>query len=417
MKTHFPILSAALLAVVLLAGCTDKETSFGAELQDPSTRYSGTHSSATCSNALMLRDDTLLTVGYSLGLLGRYEDPVLGTTQADIYTQVTFPYADNIRIDSQTSVDSVILTLAVSHFQPGPGNSASAYTLQITVTQLAEAPLTDSSYYDHSTLPLSSVKFFDGTTTFTPGSDSVIRLPLNAAFAQLLEGHTYTSESWLDAVKGIHISMDNNAVATVNFAAAGTCITAYLSSDTNHSEATFNIGARATHFNHFDNQFAGPLAPFAAGADSIAGASTLYLTPMAGSNLMISFDTFVSSFHAAHPHAVIHYAELLLPLAAGTDTSLLPDKVIAFKRTADGNLSYIPDMTDAHRASGFDGTYDSRRNCYRLRITQHLQKLLLQGNDYGTLLALNSRRSSTARLAVDNTPGTQPMRIEFIYTE
>ena len=62
--------------------------------------------------------------------------------------------------------------------------------------------------------------------------------------------------------------------------------------------------------------------------------------------------------------------------------------------------------------AGFDGTYLKDKNCYRLRISRHVQQLLRTQQDYGTLIVLNSRRSSALSVVVN-----KPIRIEFIYTE
>ena len=74
-------------------------------------------------------------------------------------------------------------------------------------------------------------------------------------------------------------------------------------------------------------------------------------------------------------------------------------------------------MMDITSMARFDGTYDASRNCYRLRVTQHLQGLLRAGVDHGTLLVLNSRRSSAARAIINGLSATNHPRIEFIYTE
>ena len=290
-----------LLASLVLCCCTEEETDLGMGLQDPATLYNGLRDTAYCDAATMLRDDTLLTSDYGTGLLGRYEDPLLGTAEAIIYSQVTFPYANNLHVDSETTIDSVVLTLVVSAFYTSPANTAEVQQLKMEVRQLAEGPVTDTHYYDYSELPVSDVAFFDGTVAFDKKADTIIRLRLADSFKALLEGHSYTQDEFRDAVKGIRITMDHDAVAAVNFNAARTCITAYLRSDTVTTEVTFNIGARATHFNRFVNNFEGPVAPFAGGADSIAATDRLYLLPMAGCNVKLTFDSFVRRFSEAHP--------------------------------------------------------------------------------------------------------------------
>ena len=141
---------------------------------------------------------------------------------------------------------------------------------------------------------------------------------------------------------------------------------------------------------------------------------------MGGTNVRVCFDSFVSQFRQQHPYAVIHYAELVLPLAdiAPDDR---PDLIAAFKCFNDGTIANIPDMFDAYTYSGYDGKYDAARNCYRLRITQHFQKIVKSGMDLGTLLVLNGRRTSALRTVLNggdlSATGGNPFRIEFVYSE
>ena len=67
--------------------------------------------------------------------------------------------------------------------------------------------------------------------------------------------------------------------------------------------------------------------------------------------------------------------------------------------------------------SRFDGTYDESRNCYRMHVTQHVQGLLRGASDPGTLLVLNSRRSSAARAIINGLSNPDHIRIELIYSE
>ena len=72
----------------------------------------------------------------------------------------------------------------------------------------------------------------------------------------------------------------------------------------------------------------------------------------------------------------------------------------------------IADLLDQDLNAGFDGTYLKDKSCYRMRISRHVQQLLRTQKDYGTLIVLNSRRSSALSVVVGS-----PIRIEFIYTE
>ena len=154
--------------------------------------------------------------------------------------------------------------------------------------------------------------------------------------------------------------------------------------------------------------------------DSVDGNRYAYLCPMGGTNIKVYFDSFVSDFHRQHPFAVIHHAELILPIADVAPNSK-PELLAAFKCYLDGYVVSIPDMYDTYTSAGYDGHYDAERRCYRMRITQHLQKMLNSGMDLGTLLVISGRRSSPEHTVINGADLTatsgNPIRIEFVYSE
>ena len=142
----------------------------------------------------------------------------------------------------------------------------------------------------------------------------------------------------------------------------------------------------------------------------------LYLEPLAGFNARIDFDSAVRAFHAAHPLAVIHHAELQLPVAA-TAPAQRPGQLVALSNDENGTSAFIPDYTDAYTYRGFDGSYDETRALYRLRVTQHLQRLLRQNADHGLSVLLDARRSSALRTILAGPKASDPLKIVFVYSE
>ena len=61
--------------------------------------------------------------------------------------------------------------------------------------------------------------------------------------------------------------------------------------------------------------------------------------------------------------------------------------------------------------------YDTDRNCYRLRVTQHVQGLLRNKADPGTLLVLDARQNDAARIVLNGISAADPVRIEIVYSE
>ncbi|MBQ8703562.1 MAG: DUF4270 family protein [Bacteroidales bacterium] len=410
-KLLFP---AAILLLLAVTGCTDEESGLGLNLVDGNTLYNGQQATLTANRALSVRDDSLTTTGFDYGVIGNYQDATFGSVSATLYTQIALDqHTGSINI-AENIIDSVVLTLVKDHTFP---DSTASYNFHFEVMRLAEPLLTDTVYYSCDTLAVDpTAKYFDQTVTVTP-TDSIVRLKLDNSISTILN-QTGTAEEFINATKGLRIRITDagsTGMLGINFRATKTCLTVYhrySSEDTVDAEYPFLLGNGTAHFIHFHHDYTGSVT---GGADSLDGTTALYLEPLGGYNMLVSFDDAVRTFAAAHPTAVLHHAELLLPVASSVTP---PDRVLAVGKRAEGDEAYIDDlMMDLIHMSRFDGTYDASRNCYRLRVTQHVQGLLRQGADPGTLLVLNSRRSSAARAIVNGLSATDHPRIELIYTE
>lgn len=412
-KLLFPVACLLLIAVV---GCTDEESGLGMNLVDGNTLYNGQQATLTANSALSIREDSLTTTNFSFGCIGNYQDATFGRVSATLYTQIALDEHTGSINMAENIIDSVVLTLVKDHTYP---DSTATYNFHFEVMHLAEPLLTDTVYYSCDTLAVDpTAKYFDQTVTVAP-TDSVVRLKLDNSISTILN-QTGSAEDFITATKGLRIRITDagdDGMLGINFKATNTCITVYhrySADDTVDATYPFLLGNGTSHFIHFEHDYTSSVT---GGADSIDGTAALYIEPLAGYNLLISFDSAVRAFVAAHPTAVLHHAELLLPVTSPTTPSL-PDRILAVAKRDSANDVYTDDlMMDITSMARFDGTYDASRNCYRLRVTQHLQGLLRAGVDHGTLLVLNSRRSSAARAIINGLSAADHPRIEFIYTE
>ena len=414
-RTLFPLLASLLLTSSLLTSCTDKETEIGLGLTDPSTLYNGKTDTLFAVSALSVRDDSLLTSNYSYGIIGDYTDAVFGRSTSTLYSQIGLASGmSSINFDEVT-IDSVVLNLVSDGLFPDTNGS---YNLHFVVRQLAEPINADSDYYSIDSIAVDpAATFFDQTVT-VGGHDSVVRLSLSTSINTVL-AQTGTGDEFLAAAKGLAVSIVGDAdqgMLSINFATTATCLTAYYhyGTDTLGYTYDFLFGGGVAHFTHFTHDYSGTAL---AGADSIDGSQELYLQPLAGYNALLNFDSVVRKFHEDHPLAVIHHAELLMPVAS-TAPAERPGQLVALASDENGALSLIPDYTDAYTYRGFDGTYDESRNLYRIRITQYLQRLLREGPTGGINILLDARRSSalTTILTGPQSANDKP-RIVFVYTE
>ena len=407
------------LAALLFASCEDEESSLGIDLVDSTTFYHGSQYTLYADQAWTEYEDSLLSSNYSYGILGNYHDATFGKVSSILYTQIALPTnTTDISFEEGMIIDSVVLSFAKTQVFP---DTTRSYTFHFEVMQLAEAVLSDTSYYSYQSLPVSNVKLFDAPVSVSYG-DTVISLRLDTAVNSILR-RTATAEEFIEATKGLRIRIkegSDEGMVGIDFSSTQTCLRAHYhyiyNNDTTVGYYTFLMGAGTAHFTQFIHDYSGTI--FASHA-TVPGTYRLYLEPFGGQRVRLNFDRDLKAFHQAHPWAVIHHAELILPVAP-EDDGIMPDQILTLATDEAGTDNYIDDLLDIYTLKGYDGTYNAQKKHYRMRITQHLQGLLRQGTDRGNLLLLNSRRHAAPRAILYGNgiaDTTQRPRIVFIYSE
>jgi len=393
--------------------CSDKESELGLNLVDPATLYNGKTATFYTNEAYSLFDDSLRTSNYSFGIIGNLDDPLYGKVSSVLYSQIGLASGmSSINFDEVT-IDSVVLTFVINELYP---DTSGVYNFRFEVMQLAEQVQTDTIYYSSDTLPVDPSKVFFNDVVAVGAHDTLVSLKLSPDIKEVLS-QTGESEEFIAATKGLRIRIvetSDEGMMSINFAALQTCMSAYYhyGEDTNSYHYDFLVGSGAAHFTHFSHDYTGT----AFGAAQIAGGTNLFLTPLAGYNVHLSFDNALQSFRRDHPLAVIHYAELLMPVSSDVTSLPMPDQIVV-NRCTDSTDTYIDDYIDAYTYHGYDGKYDSERGLYRARITEHFQNILREGRDPGMTLVLNSRRSSARYTKLLGSSDPNPVRIEIVYTE
>lgn len=414
------LLTQLLLPLFFLFSCTQEETTLGLDFQDPNTLYHGTRATAPLS-AWTFADDSLSTVGYAAGVFGNATYPGLANVEAVLYSQISIANTTGIALGDEVVIDSVVMTLVLDSLYPALPDST-VRPLHIIVRQLAEPIQSDSNYRASNSIADGDATLFDGTVNYSYGTDS-LRLRLSPAAHDILK-QTCSRDDFLQRTKGLSLRLapDAQTLLTVNLSATATRITMhYHTAASENLKYNFIINNGAIQFMHYAHDYSSsPLSPLNANAtDSLDGTSRLYLLPLGGTKARLNVQPFLDTFRVNHPTATIHYAELLLPTAPEADTSRAV-RITALKRLASGSSTYVTDanvLSNPYTYSGFDGYYHSDKGYYRLRITQHLQELLREGKDYGTELIIDARRATAFPAIINGTADSNPIRIEFIYTE
>ena len=433
-NTH--LLGALLLASLFtLAACTDDDSNIGDSLQDPGTLYNAKFDTIKGNDihVATIYDDSLLTSGYTTGMIGRYTDAVYGTVKSTIFAQVAPVNTTGIDFSDRNTgtytIDSAVLYLQLFEVYP----DSNSHSLHLTVKQLDDPISNDSSYIASCQIGATTT-FYDETFSFNP-EKNILRLKLdNNAIIPLIKQQFNSQDDFKQRFRGLRIRIEDDSdplMLTINFQGSSTLMKVHYThvseNSTMHDTVNFLVGCNSTtstvtHFCHFEHAYgSSPIAPLANGTiDSLPGTASIYFEPMGGTIVYLNIRDYIERFHAAHPYAAINYAELLLPVADNAD-NLQPDQIVAYKQYANGYLLPISDnnaMTSPYAYGGFDGTYHANLGYYRLRISQYMQELLRDGTDHGMVLFLNRRRSSARRTIINGTNhATNPIKIAIIYSE
>ena len=416
--TPFHSLVLLLLTSLSFAACTDEESDLGIDLTDSTTLYNGLCDTLYADNAWSELEDSLQTSNLSFGIIGNYHDATFGKVSSTLYTQLALPSnANDIAFDSMV-IDSVILSFAKTQLFP---DTSATYHFRFEVKQLAEPLLSDTTYYSFDQLPVDENTCFFNSTVPVTYYDTVVSLKLDTSINRVIR-RSATAEDFIAETKGLRIRILNSSdegMVTVDFSSPNTCLRAHYhyvyEGDTIGGTYTFLLGTGTAHFTHFSHDYSGTI--FASG-NPFPGTYRLYLEPLAGYRVRLSFDRDLQAFHAAHPWAVIHHAELLLPVAPEYVGGDLPDQILTLGKNANsGNWYYIDDLINVHDLGGYDGTYHSDRGLYRIRMAQHLQGLLRQGSDPGIRLQINACRHAAQRTVFNGLSTTDKPRIAIVYSE
>jgi len=289
-------------------------------------------------------------------LFGNFEDPLMGTTEASIYTQIALgaqtPPSLPIR-----SFDSIVLSLAYDTLG-GYGNIAEEYGLE--VYQVTEDMSNIADYFSDQTFltsdtPIGTLNFIPAfnqrvmikeyTTNNVDGdtlsADPHVRIHLKNEALEAILSDTINYQgnvAFQNAFKGMHIrptSATNSGLLSFDFSNPISRISLYykVGSDLKEFQFDFNAG-NARVLNLAKDQEGSFAAPFLNGSSD----SLLFLQGMAGANTEITFPDL-----SGLENIVVNKAELELTVASidGDNPTLYPltSQLVASQlNNADGEI-------------------------------------------------------------------------------
>ena len=393
----------------------------------------------------LITDETLISSGNVL--IGKYIDPVFGTSIASIYTQLRLP--TNIVATSFGTApvcDSIIISLIYEGTAYGKKDKK---LQKLNVYQLSESMSTASTYYSNSTLSKFSTDLTaaDGYVfqprTGSSTSDSVtvlgvklkpqLRVPLDNAFGQLLlnnqgTGNIATNTDFQNFFKGVYITTENTSTLPgegniLHFKFGESKVTLYYHNSTTDSlKYDFNLGSVA-RFNHFEHDYAGASSDLTNqfSTPSQTQNNTVYVQSMAGAKTKIEFPHLMNWLK--NGMIAVNKAELVISVDTTVSTYMIdtfaaPAALILFGINDDGTTYAIPDAFEG--ATYFGGTLNSGTVQYRFNIARYIQQVLDGDRNNNGLYILASNGAVYGNRAVisgGQSTSARPMKLNITYTK
>lgn len=385
----------AITAIFLFAvSCKKTETNLGLELQEDQLETN--YDNSALIDAKTVRVDSLRSDGLIVGrnLLGSYSDPILGRTDASIYTQLNLSGITN-DFDNIYEIDSTFLTLSYSGYNYGFGTFAS-----FDVFEFEGALDSDSSYYSNQSFPLKATNFVeDPDFLYKMGEfNGNLNIRLNSDFGFLMsEGHENfgNSENFMDYFNGIHVSTTNNWGSIHGFDLGDSKITMYFKTvlangDSIDTDYDFLFDNNTLRFEHYDHEYL-----FGFDEDTLIDDNNNYIQGGASLMTRVTFPDLLENHNSGE---VFNKVELILPVDLTDESSYSkPETLLVFTKDDEGKLQPLQEVF------GFDGNYYNSDNTYHLVLTRYIQQIVNGEIEDNGIYITTSRGTTSVDRAVIKT--------------
>lgn len=424
-------------ALFFTSACTDP-TSVGADLLEGDEAEVG-FTDTLSVQATTLKADTVLTYfpvqnaaqAYTSYLVGNMQDPIFGTSTAQIYAQLA-PRNSTPDFDASARLDSIVLVL--------PYDTLGTYgdlteTYGISVHRLSQYINPEQKYYSDVSFPSEAMAL--GSKEFVPKLDSVtiydytnntrdtlkvpaqLRIPLNRALGEellKLDSVTYASDSlFVSFLKGLLIKPTTTNRGMLSFNLMNTRAGIYVyykEKDTIPAQQQIYFDpfwARATNFEH---NYSGTLVQTYLENPQLND-SLVFVQGMAGviTELEIPYAEQLQG-------VVVNKAELEIRIATPPGNNgdifepipllllLTPDETGEFESIDD--ISLIVTRLGANRLTEYYGGNPVAGNAgdpmvYRFNLSTHFQKVISKSRTNVLRLVAFSQLQQPARVALYGT--------------
>jgi hypothetical protein len=398
-----------ILLILALFSCKKDPYEIGIDLLPPSDTLNVLTTDTCTVEVFSVRQDSARSDEASSIKLGAMMDPVFGSTTSGLYTQVRLE-SEGADFGKNPVLDSIVLQL------PYNGYYGDTLTQQnVKVYEISQDLSYDSTYFTNQHLSVYPTLL--ANQDFTPRiSDSVkiyntktaphLRINLNNLTNYFGNKILYapanvlaTNAAFVKFMKGLYITASpvNNKGAILNFAIAtgSAMVVIYFhdGDDVKNDSLSYSMlidgyCARFTHVDHNNYLDANQdLKRQILNHDSAEGSKQVFLQGMSGVKVKVKFP-FMKNFSKGK---VIAINDAFLELKNLENDTIYPPPatLTLIRQDSIGRIGYLVDANEG--SSYFGGTYNSTTRSYFFRLTQHMQKVLMNAysNQFDLYILVN----------------------------
>ncbi len=443
-KLQATLLTGLLLLLALFA-CKKDPYEIGIDLL-PASDTLNVRSTDTCTvEAFSMLQDSMRTDKSTSLIMGSMIDPVFGKITSSFYSQLRLQ-TEGVDFGKNPVLDSLVLMMVYNGYY---GDTLTKQNVKVyEISQDFEYDSTFFSNQNLGTYPtlLADQDFIPNITDSVSvgGTKVVAHLRINLNKLTNYLGNKIlnapasalaTNSAFIKFMKGLYVQSTpvNGKGALMNFSITNgvSKMVAYFHNgddpqdDSLHYDILMNESC--AHFTHIEHNgyldARQDLKQQLLNHDSAQGANQLFLQGMAGVKVKLKFP-YMKNFGLGK---VVAINEAILELKnLETDTTYSPPpSLIMIRQDSVGRIGYMVDENEG--SSYFGGTYNETTRSYYFRLTQHMQKVLLNSysNHFDIYIVVNNPIRSTMtpnRIVLGGpnplTPGdnSNRLRLKVTYT-
>ncbi|WP_167619818.1 DUF4270 family protein [Maribellus sediminis] len=383
----------SFIILVLLFGCTFEDEYVESSIDNfvkSQTRFALLDTFSVELESIQI--DSVETSGSGNLLVGKYEDPDLGTVSASAYFDLTLP--SDLSIDDKEEYDSLVLVLPYAELVYGDTMQAQ----NIVASRLLESVVDndDNPVYNTTTRKYDLTPLGEITIVSRPHKDDTLCIRIDDAlglefFTKLKDedDELTDSEDFLDYFKGLALSGGEQNSAILSFL-ADTSLTlvmhTHISAQMKELKTrTFSLGTSSDYFNHVEaDRSELPAQLLKTQREAIPSFATddkAYIQGGMGVVARINFPTLgrLLEFDTKN---MMYMAELILrPYPNSEDVVPLPESLMLYYTDKYNNL--ISEVTDEDSETVtselYYDEYYKENNYYSINLTQFIYSELSTG--------------------------------------